>query len=303
MTKFIKFAAAFAAAVMVAPASALPVTISYNDALEYGFNDPTLGAQRRVAFETAVYTWTNQLQGTVPLEVVARGEAMGGEALSATLAYAGPVSVARDFPGAQPDTWYVTALGNQLAGYDLDPGAADIEVVINFDVDNPTVLGDRGFYYGTDGNAGGNIDFRTTVLHELGHGVGFISFMDSNTGEYFQGPGDPRPLPDAYSRKMVKSKKAFVSSKNKALDNQRAKQRKKALTSNQLRWTGPATYALNGFMPSLYAPKKVEPGSSISHWDTGNFPDLLMEPFATGPKFNIDLSKQALQDMGWRFSE
>ncbi len=302
MTNYVKIVTIFAAVTIVAPASALPVNISYTDPVGFGFNDPTLGAQRRATFETAVYTWTNQLQGNVPLAVVARSEAMGGDAVSATLAYAGPISVVRDFPGAQPDTWYVTALGNQLAGYDLDPGAADIEVVINSDVDNSTVLGNRGFYYGNDGNAGGNIDFRTTVLHEMGHGLGFISLMDSNTGEFFQAPGDPRPLPDSYTRQLVKSKKAYISSKNKAMDRQRAKQRKKAVISNKLRWTGPATYAINGFMPSLFAPKPIVPGSSVSHWDASSYPDLLMEPYATGPKFGIDLSKQALEDMGWNFN-
>ncbi len=300
MTNLVKLTGVLLTAVVVAPAAALPVDISYTDVDGFGFNDPTLGAQRRATFEAAVHTWTDQLQGTVPLAVVARSEAMGGDAGSATLAYAGPVSVARDFPNAQPGTWYVTALGNQLAGYDLDTGAADIEVVINADVDNPTVLGTIGFYYGTDGNSGGDIDFRTTVLHELGHGLGFISLMDTN-GNFFHGPGDPNPLPDAYTRRFVKSKKPYISSKNKPMDRKRPKQRKKDIKSNNLRWTGPLTYAIQGFATSLYAPKKVEPGSSISHWDTSYFPDLLMEPFATGPKFNIDLSKHALQDMGWQF--
>lgn len=52
----------------------------------------------------------------------------------------------------------------------------------------------------------------------------------------------------------------------------------------------------------LYTPKPVEPGSTHSHWDTAASPNLLMEPFisadlkATG----IDLTKQAMQDMGWK---
>lgn len=297
-------AAMIAAAVIASPAMAvMPVNVTYPDARGYGFSHNTLGLHRRVAFETALRTWTNQLTGTVPLEVVARFEPMGGDALSATLAYAGPLSVARDFPGAQPGTWYVTALGNQLAGYDLDPGAADIEVVVNSDVDNSFVLGALGFYYGMDGNAGSSIDFRTTILHEIGHGLGFISLIDPYTGRFFQAPGDPAPLPDMYSRMLASSKKPYFSSKTKPLHSlRRDKQRAKALRSGEkLRWSGPATYAAKGFLASIYAPKNVEPGSSVSHWDSGNFPDLLMEPFATGPKFSIDLSKQALQDMGWTF--
>lgn len=302
MIRFTRIAAAALLFAVVTPALALPVNINYTDVIGYGFNDPTFGAQRRVAFETALGTWTSQLQGAVPLEVIAHFEAMGGDAFSATLAYAGPISVARDFPGSQPSTWYVSALANQLAGADLDPSGADIEVVINSDLDGPTVLGDMGFYYGIDGNSGTNVDFRTTILHEIGHGLGFISLLDSQTGEFFQAPGDASPLPDAYSRMLVKAKKSFVSSKNKSLDNMRAKKRKKAIKSQKLRWNGPAAFAGVGYLANLYSPKKVEPGSSISHWDTAFFPDLLMEPFNTGPKFGIDLAKQALEDMGWKFN-
>jgi hypothetical protein len=237
----------------------------------------------------------------VPLQVLARFEALGGDAVSATLAYAGPVSVARDFPNAEPGTWYVTALGNQLAGYDLDPTAADIEVVINGDVDNAVVLGGVNYYYGLDGNAAGHIDFRSTILHELGHGLGFISLINNTTGEFFKAPGDPAPLPDIYSRKLAQSKKPFFSSKAKTMDRLNAKKRAKAIKSQKLRWIGPEVFNSKGFMTSLYAPKKLEVGSSLSHWDSANYPDLLMEPFDTGPKFGIDLSRQALQDMGWKF--
>ncbi len=284
----------------LAPA-AIPVNITYADPAGFGFRDPSLGVQRRNAFETALQTWTNQLQGSVPLAVQARFEAMGGDSFSAVLAYAGPVSAARDFPNARPSTWYVSALANQLAGYDVDPGSADIEVVINSDVDNTVVLGDVGFYYGVDGNAGGNVDFRTTILHELGHGLGFISFMDSSTGEFFQAPGDPAPLPDVFSRMLTKSKKGFMTPKLKTLDRLRGKQRLKAARSRKLRWTGPAVFENQGFLGYLFAPKSFVPGSSVSHWDTLYSPDLLMEPYDTGPKFGIDLTRQALQDLGWKF--
>lgn len=285
-----------------AASAALPVNVAYTDPAGYGFYDPSLGVQRRAAFETALNTWTSQLQGTVPLEVQARFESMGGDAQSATLAYAGPFSVARDFPNAQPGIWYVTALGNQLAGYDLDPTAPDIEVVVNADVDNATVLGGVDYYYGLDGNAGQHIDFRTTIMHELGHGLGFISLIDSNTGEFFRAPNDPAPLPDIFSIKLAKSKKAFFSSKAKTMDRLKSKKRLKAMQSQKLRWIGPEVFATNGSMTSLYAPKPLHQGSSTSHWDSANYPDLLMEPFDTGPKFGIDLSKQALQDIGWRFA-
>ncbi len=53
----------------------------------------------------------------------------------------------------------------------------------------------------------------------------------------------------------------------------------------------------------LYAPAIVEPGSSISHFDTAAVPNLLMEPFINGDlrsARNLDLTAALMQDIGWR---
>ena len=52
----------------------------------------------------------------------------------------------------------------------------------------------------------------------------------------------------------------------------------------------------------LYAPGVVEPGSSISHFDTVASPNLLMEPFITDglqSSRNLDLTPSLMQDIGW----
>jgi hypothetical protein len=50
----------------------------------------------------------------------------------------------------------------------------------------------------------------------------------------------------------------------------------------------------------LYAPSSLENGSSINHWDTSAFPDLLMQPnLSTDPTHNVDLTLPALRDIGW----
>src|SRR5262249_36280783 len=50
----------------------------------------------------------------------------------------------------------------------------------------------------------------------------------------------------------------------------------------------------------LYAPNPVEQGSSISHWDVSATPDLLMEPAINSDlTSNVDLTTDALVDMGW----
>lgn len=51
----------------------------------------------------------------------------------------------------------------------------------------------------------------------------------------------------------------------------------------------------------LYTPDPVLPGSSVSHWDTSAFPDLLMEPAISPglPFLGLDITPGAMEDMGW----
>lgn len=59
----------------------------------------------------------------------------------------------------------------------------------------------------------------------------------------------------------------------------------------------------NGFV-RLYAPNPLEPGSSVSHWDTSLAPNQLMEPFINqdlkhAVKPPVDLTFSLLRDIGW----
>ncbi len=51
--------------------------------------------------------------------------------------------------------------------------------------------------------------------------------------------------------------------------------------------------------PLLYAPPAVQPGSSVSHWDTSATPELLMEPFL-GPELldDVDMTPDLFIDLG-----
>lgn len=50
----------------------------------------------------------------------------------------------------------------------------------------------------------------------------------------------------------------------------------------------------------LFAANPVQPGSSISHWDTLAFPNLLMEPAINADlDFGVDLTAYQLEDVGW----
>jgi hypothetical protein len=51
--------------------------------------------------------------------------------------------------------------------------------------------------------------------------------------------------------------------------------------------------------PRMYAPNPLEPGSSVSHWDTPETPNLLMEPFINSDLTGVDLTQYAFADIGW----
>lgn len=291
-----------AAALTAGSAGAVTIDIIYTDGAGEGFNDPTLGAQRKAAFENAVGIWANQLQGSVAISVQAHFDPMGGTATAATLAAAGPMSINRDFPGApHAGTWYPISLANTLQGSDAAPGQADIDVVCNSDVDNSTVLGTVDFYYGLDGNSGSDADFRTTVLHELGHGLGFVDMINSATGEFFKVDSTDTPRPDIYSRQLAQSPDSNPASKTD-LTAMTDSQRLSAITSNQLYWKGSQVLSVrSNAMVKMYAPSPYVSGSSVSHWDTTNSPDLLMEPILTGAKSDVDLTREAFLDLGYTF--
>ncbi len=54
--------------------------------------------------------------------------------------------------------------------------------------------------------------------------------------------------------------------------------------------------------PKLYAPNPVQPGSSVSHWDTSLTPNALMEPFISADlegATTLDLTPALMTDIGW----
>lgn len=172
-----------------------------------GFNDPTpvaavggnagttLGEQRQIVFAYAADFWGRKLRSDVPIDILATFEPLPCTAGSGVLGAAGAYNVFSDFPNGKPATWYPSALANKLAGSKLEPNpnpfvSADIIAFFNGDIG---VRGDcltgLTFYLGLDGKAAPNqIDLLTTVLHEFGHGLGFQTFTDDETGTQFPGP-------------------------------------------------------------------------------------------------------------------
>jgi PA domain len=139
----------------------------------------TLGAQRLAVLEKAGEIWGSYLVSAVPIRVGVDFGVLG----VGVLAGAAPVSEQMDFPNApRPDTWYPIALANSLAGIDLEPGFNDISITAN---------SNGAFYYGLDSATPAlKSNFVDVLLHELGHGLGFVSFINGATGNLFLGQND-----------------------------------------------------------------------------------------------------------------
>ncbi len=205
------------------------------------------------AFEFAVTIWESLITSPVNIVVEASFEPLGTNILGG----AGPVTMVSGFPNAPlGNTWYPVAIANKLAGSDLDKSSADIvaEFSSNF----------LGWHFGTGSSTPGDrISFVSVVLHELGHGLGFLGSMEAgslcgnpNWGCYGIG-GDPF----IYDRFVENgSGLALLSFNNNST--QLAEQ----LTSGDLYFDSPGGNFANGnSRVPIYAPSTWSDGSSYSH--------------------------------------
>lgn len=274
-------------------------TVNYTDSAGEGFNDPTLGASRKSAFQYALNIWGSYLTTSYTNETVrvdAAFDPMGGTASSATLGSAGSQRIwGLEHPLGQ--TLYGDALANHLYGDDLSdervgPNTAEIRARFNSDVDGGTVLGATNWYYGTNAAPGGNIDFVTVVLHEVGHGLNFFDTVNSTTGGWLYSN-----TPGIYDRFL------YDGVTGKRLDDATMTnpQRLAAITSGQLFWDGADGKAANGgIRPEIYAPSPYEPGSSVAHLDEATYGAELMSPYYSGADhLPSAMELGMLKDMGW----
>lgn len=202
-------AAAAALLLSTAAGAAAQFVIVNGDRPGEGFNDPTpiapvggnpgltLGQQRLNAFAYAASIWGSKLNSNSPIRVLATFDPRPCTDTGAVLGSAGTTNVFRDpsdFP--KTDTWYPFALANKLVGLDiaeiagppLFPGYPHIRAIFNSNLGNPGCLTGSPFYLGLDNSPPvGQVNLVVTLLHELGHGLGFQSFTSGTTGAFLGG--------------------------------------------------------------------------------------------------------------------
>ena len=204
-------------ALLLAPAASRAGFVIVNlDGANEGFNDTThvapvggnpgttVGQQRLNVFVKAGQIWDAILGSPVTIRVQASFDPLPCTPTSGVLGGAGPNIVDSDFPGAPfAATWYNAAHANRLAGFDLDPSPGDDDIGAEFqsNVGTAGCLTTRSWYYGFDGNEGANgLDLLAVLLHEFGHGLGFMTLTDEASGAYF---GSPTAQPSIWDRFLM----------------------------------------------------------------------------------------------------
>ena len=287
-------------AALLGSAQGATIVIQSRDAAGVGFNDPTpvapvggnpattLGAQRMYVYRYVADLWEKAIQSDVTITVNAGWEALTCTSSSATLGSAGAWNIWHSFPNAKPGTWYPQALANKLAGVNLSEGQADdgsgyanvdIKTQFNINLGKSDCLDGSPFYLGVDGNAGTAVNFVETLLHELGHGLGFsvltvytgsvsgaVGYRLNASGTAYQSSGG---LPSVWEEFM------YDNTQGKSwLNMTSAERRVSAVNALGLAWTGSNAVAGATMLASLPVVKVATsaPGySGLYAYNTASF--------------------------------
>ena len=264
-------------------------------------------AQAQAAFQAAVDIWAGLITSTQQIRINANFTPLGGSLLG----YAGPNSFVGLTNGSNA-WWYADALADALGNTDYHPGASDI---------NATFNSSFNFYYGTDGNCpNSQIDFESVVLHELGHGLGFLGSgrigsasnntpctSDANMAcfGYFSGQTYP-VIFDSFVKDNANNAVA-VNLTNAASYPNPSTTMKSLFTSGSLYFQSSSVRNNNsGLGAQLYAPPSFATGSSYSHLDETTFSagtlNALMTPtlyYGESEHSAGAMSCGVMHDIGW----
>ncbi len=259
----------------------------------------------QAAFQYATDIWANTITSTVPIKVTAHFTPLPSGTLGITFP-----NGRKNFTNAPvADTWYVTALANAIAGAELNVGEADIELYLNSTIN---------WNYGLTGSVPANkYDFVTIALHELCHGLGFLSVAKDSTGigsfgmlrnADFGNLVSAFPWPNLDTLPAIFDRLLYTAV-NQKLDSfpNPSVQLSGKFKSNAIFIDGNYTLVSNnGVRPKIYAPASFALGSSITHLDEATYPagniNELMTPngnagYALHQPGPICLG--ILKDIGW----
>ncbi len=259
--------------------------------------------QAKDAYLRAVARWASILPSDQEIDVTAAWEQLpaGAAPDPGLLGFAGPGGLVTEdtAPGYVSPIVLVEARERR----DINQGAADIDSGFN--------RAQRAWWFDAEPPPPDQIDFETIVLHELGHGLGFLGSAGQDR------PSAPLTLgfPAADGGRLLTHWDANVvrrSGQGTDLLTSYANPSPpltNALESDELFWDGPLGVRGNaGVRPKLFAPASYgfEAGESFSHLDEQAYPvgtpNALMTPFlAAGERITSPgtIAIGILADLGW----
>jgi hypothetical protein len=251
--------------------------------------------EAKAAFQKAVDIWSTLITSTQTIHVHAEWSVLESGVLGSAIwgnAFA-------NFPGAQQvDTYYPVAMAEKMARRELNP-SSEPDIVANFS-------SEINWSYNTNGTtAAGKYDLVSVVLHELGHGLGWVDSYSVDGDEGSVGLDDfgvPMIYDLAIENKTGQNLYQNFTSPSGSLRTQ--------LTSKEIYFNSPLVLsANNGGHAKIYAPATFSGGSSISHLDETIFQagnaNSLMTPQIGAAEVMHDpgpIVKGAFSDMGWVFT-
>ncbi len=260
---------------------------------ELTFGDD-LPAEAEGSIRFAADIWGRYLQSDVPVRVFVDWRDEGDEDL---LASARPTDAYFNFLGARArELLYPVALAEAIIGLELNDDRPDINIVIN---------STANWNFDTTGSVPRNrIDLATVVLHELGHGLGFFSSIDSTSDTTVSiGFGEEKRfiiydtfLETPAGQSLIDAT-LFSNPSEELL----------AAVIDRLGFNGANAVRENGGeLVPLFSPQTFDIGSSVSHLDeatyrTGSVNALMTPSIANGEAIRDPgpVTLGILEDLGW----
>jgi len=245
-------------------------------------------ADVKAVFEKAAATWSTVFSSDVPINVSVKWASLAANVLGS----AGASVNVRNFVGANRlNTFYPIALAEKMAHKNLNGTNPDIVATFNSDF--------TAWYIGTDGVPNINqIDLYSVVLHEMGHGLGFIGQVSVDSGEAGYS------YPGIFDQYMINAANVALMDTNSFKNPSAALYTQ--VTSGKINLSSPSILRNNGSAGKLYTPATYSSGSSIYHVDQVKYKvgdeNALMTPQIARGEVTRSIGPivtSAFNDFGW----
>ena len=256
-------------------------------------------ADVKAVFERAAEAWSNVISSDIPIRLYVQWASLGKNVLGK----AGASAHARNFPGAtRLNTFYPIALAEKMAHRNLNGDGPDI--IASFSKDYPA------WYIGTGlpkvpstfNASDGQIDLYSVVLHEIGHGLGFIGQINAEDA----GTEAEYGVAGIFDQFMVNAKGSNLTDTT-LFKNPSAALKTELTTSENLFLSSPTLSKNIPKKVNLYSPSTFSSGSSLYHLDQSTYgvgdQNALMIPFIAQGEITHQIGpivQAAFADFGWK---